>query len=64
MNEVPLMCGCSQRPYPHELSVHARLWERPGSYFIFDRDTEDHQAEVEFSSHEFRWPWSLKFAQV
>lgn len=23
----PLLCACAQRPYPHELSIHSRLWE-------------------------------------
>jgi hypothetical protein len=25
----PLFCSCAQRPYPHDLSVHRKLYEAP-----------------------------------
>ena len=51
---VPLMCSCSQRPYPHELSVHTRIRsEKPGVY------TDFYDSVVRFASGEMRCPWSL-----
>lgn len=54
---APLLCSCDQRPYPHELSVHAKLRsERPGTYSDF------YDSLVQFAPPEMRWPWSLKLS--
>jgi hypothetical protein len=52
--EAPLSCSCVQRPYPHSLDVHRKLFEAPGTYEVRIRWTE-------FESGP-RWPWSLRFA--
>lgn len=54
--EVPPMCSCAQRPYPHDLSAHRKLFESPGSYDAFDE-------RIRFAPEGMRWPWSLRFAQ-
>ena len=50
---APLLCRCAQRPYPHELSVHFKLHEKPGTYLDF------YDQPIRWSSSELRWPWSL-----
>ena len=54
--DVPLLCRCSQRPYPHELKVHFLLRESPGTYVVWDGKYE---SRVRFAEKEMRWPWSL-----
>jgi hypothetical protein len=54
--EVPPMCCCAQRPYPHDLAAHRKLFESPGSYDAFDE-------RIRFAPEGMRWPWSLRFAQ-
>ncbi len=47
--EIPLTCRCPQRPYPHELSVHASLrtdWAAYGN-----------------GKPKNSWPWSLRFIE-
>jgi hypothetical protein len=53
--EVPLLCRCAQRPYPHELSVHSKIRsEKPGTY------TDFYDFVLRFAPKEpMRWPWSL-----
>ena len=54
---APLLCSCDQRPYPHELSVHAKLRsERPGIYSDF------YDFAVQFAPPGMRWPWALKLS--
>lgn len=54
---APLMCSCPQRPYTHEVSVHAKIRsEKPGTYRVWDGRQE---AAIEFAESEMRWPWSL-----
>ena len=53
---APLSCSCAQRPYPHDLSAHRKLFESPGSYDAFDE-------RIRFAPEGMRWPWSLRFAQ-
>jgi hypothetical protein len=53
--ECPLTCSCSQRPYPHELHVHNKHFERPGSYDAYEE-------RIFFADETMRWPWSLRFA--
>ena len=33
---APLSCSCAQRPYPHDLSAHRKLFEAPGTYEVFE----------------------------
>jgi len=55
---APLLCSCCQRPYPHELSVHAKLRsEHPGTY------TDFYDLPVRFAESGARWPWSLKLSR-
>lgn len=54
--DAPLSCCCAQRPYPHDLSAHRKLFEAPGSYDAFDE-------RIRFAPEGMRWPWSLRFAQ-
>jgi hypothetical protein len=51
----PLTCSCAQRPYPHELSVHRKTFETPGTYEAYD-------CRIRFAEEGMRWPWSLRFA--
>lgn len=53
--DAPLLCSCAQRPYPHELSIHANIRsEKPGAY------TDYYDLLVRFAPKEpMRWPWSL-----
>lgn len=54
---VPLACSCSQRPYPHELSVHTKLRaETPGLYYDF------YDLPIQFAEKQMRWPWSLRLS--
>jgi hypothetical protein len=55
-SDVPIFCSCAQRPYPHELSVHRKLYEAPGGYMLYE------DVRAQFASEEMRWPWSLRFA--
>jgi hypothetical protein len=58
---APLLCRCPQRPYPHELSVHARVrFEKPGTYVTWDGKFE---TPVEFADPGMVWPWSLRFSR-
>ena len=52
---APLICGCAQRPYSHDLSAHRKLFEAPGTYETYD-------ARIRFAPEGMRWPWSLRFA--
>ena len=52
---APLTCCCAQRPYPHDLSAHRKLFESPGSYDAFEE-------RIRFAPEGMRWPWSLRFA--
>lgn len=54
---VPLSCACAQRPYPHDLSAHRKLFEAPGTY-------ETYQVRIRWAEFESGpcWPWSLRFA--
>lgn len=65
-SEVPLLCACSQRPYPHELRVHSLLRsEKPGRYIVQGQFRGDPFSEeiAEFASDEMRWPWSLMLSK-
>lgn len=45
--EVPVMCRCPQRPWPHELAVHEHLrfdWAAWGA-----------------GQSKMAWPWTLRF---
>jgi hypothetical protein len=54
---LPAICGCAQRPYPHELSVHTKIGvERPGAYLAYGDEF------IRWAEKEMRWPWSLRFA--
>jgi hypothetical protein len=48
-------CRCLQRPYPHELSVHNKEFESPGTYETWD-------LRIRFAPEGMRWPWTLRFA--
>jgi hypothetical protein len=52
--EAPLTCNCDQRPYAHDLSVHRKVFEAPGTY-------ESYEVRIRFAAEEMRWPWSLRF---
>lgn len=52
---VPISCSCAQRPYPHNLSAHRKLFEAPGTYEAYD-------LRIRFAPEGMRWPWSLRFA--
>ena len=52
---APLTCSCAQRPYPHDMAAHRKLFESPGSYDAFDE-------RIRFAPEGMRWPWSLRFA--
>jgi hypothetical protein len=59
--DAPVVCPCAQRPYPHELEVHAKLGsEKPGTYATGHGDTV--VSIVRFQPEGLRWPWSLKYA--
>ncbi len=53
----PVACTCAQRPYPHEVSVHAKARkEKPGVYLDY------YDLPCKFAPEGMRWPWSLRFA--
>jgi hypothetical protein len=54
---IPVLCTCAQRPYPHEVGIHAKIrTERPGAYLDY------YDSMLRFSEPGMRWPWSLRFA--
>jgi hypothetical protein len=53
---APLLCPCAQRPYPHEIGVHAKRSEQPGVYLDY------YDQPIRFAEPGMRWPWSLRFA--
>jgi hypothetical protein len=55
--EVPILCTCAQRPYPHEVTVHDKIGiERPGVYLDY------YDTAIRFAPEGMRWPWSLRRA--
>jgi len=56
--ECETCCPCAQRPYPHSLSVHRRIYEFPGSYEVWNGKEEE---RIQFAAPGMRWPWSLRF---
>jgi hypothetical protein len=54
--EIPVrvLCSCAQRPYPHDLAVHRKLFEAPGTY-------DGYEVRIRFAPEGMRWPWSLRF---
>jgi hypothetical protein len=54
---APLSCSCSQRPYPHDLSAHRKLFESPGTYETFEE-------RIRFAPDGMCWPWSLRFVEA
>jgi hypothetical protein len=58
---LPVLCTCSQRPYPHELHVHNKQHERPGTYEVY-QDGETVRVQWKQFPEGPRWPWSLRFA--
>jgi hypothetical protein len=59
--EVPARCTCRQRPYPHELHVHNKQFEAPGTYEIFDGKDTVRMKWADFPDKNV-WPWSLRKA--
>jgi hypothetical protein len=56
---APISCACDQRPYPHDLKAHSKMFEAPGGYWIWQGGADD--VYVRFSEDErMRWPWSLR----
>jgi hypothetical protein len=51
---VRVLCSCAQRPYPHDLAVHRKLFEAPGTY-------DGYEVRIRFAPEGMRWPWSLRF---
>jgi hypothetical protein len=63
---VEPLCACPQRPYPHELTVHANIRrETPGKYIVWAGRKSDpfFDEVVTFASDAMRWPWSLMLSQ-
>ena len=58
---APLTCSCAQRPYPHSLDAHRKIFEAPGGYWIWRGGADDEY--LRFSEDDSpRWPWSLRWA--